>query len=138
MIKKVYKPIKRTAIKSTPQSNRAKLVREADKVFSTYIRKKASVNGYARCVTCNKRDKWQKMDNGHYLSRKYVQIRWDETNCHVQCKNCNQNLGGNLVKYRAYLIRLYGYDPTEILKRKVQTRGKITVSDIQNIINEYS
>ena len=138
IVKKISKPIKRTAIKSQPQSNRAKLVKEADRVFSTYIRKKSSINGYCRCVTCGTRDKWQNMDNGHYLSRRYMQIRYDEMNCHVQCKRCNQTLSGNLTKYKDYLIKTYGFDPTEMLKRRVQTRGKVTINDIQNIIAKYS
>lgn len=59
-------------------------------------------------------------------------------NCHVQCKKCNQTLGGNLAKYKDYLIRLYGYDPTEILKSRVRTKGKVSLADIQDIIDKYS
>lgn len=135
---KPQKPLKRTKVKVQSSSVRSRTTKEADRVFSIYIRKKDSVNGYARCVTCGHRDKWERLENGHYISRRYMQIRWDEMNCHVQCKKCNQTLGGNLAKYKDYLIRLYGYDPTEILKSRVRTKGKVSLADIQDIIDKYS
>lgn len=135
---KIQKPIKRTKIKVQSTSVRSKKVKEADRVFSIYIRKKDAVNGYARCVTCGKQDLWQNMDNGHYISRRYTQIRWDEKNCHVQCKRCNQQLGGNLSKYNQYLVKKYGYNPTEMLKQRIRTRGKVTLNDIEAIIDKYS
>lgn len=137
-IRKAQKPIRRSRVKVQSTSVRSRTMKEADRLFSIYIRKKDSVNGYARCVTCGHQAKWQTLENGHYLSRRYIQIRWDDMNCHVQCKRCNQELGGNLVKYRKYLTGLYGYDPTDMLKQRVKTKGKVTLSDIKSVIDKYS
>lgn len=135
--REIQKPIRRTKIKVHSSSIRSRLVKEADRVFSIYIRKSNSINGVVRCVTCGSQDKWQNMDNGHYLSRRYMQIRWDEMNVGCQCHHCNRDMGGNLVRYRMYLIKKYGYDPTDVLKSKVKTRGKVQLSDIEHIITKY-
>lgn len=57
------------------------LIKEADKWFSIFIRKRD--NGV--CYTCgNKRD-WKEQNCGHYVLRQYYDTRWNEQNCHCQC-----------------------------------------------------
>ena len=40
---------------------------------------------------------------GHFVKRGNTQIRWDFRNARIQCKNCNENLGGNLEVFQQRL-----------------------------------
>jgi len=47
--------------------------KEADKVFSRYIRRKyADKNGNVSCITCGVTKHWKEMDCGHYISRNHL------------------------------------------------------------------
>lgn len=131
------KPFKRTLIASQSKSERSRLIREADRVFSIYIRKKDAINGIARCVTCGASGHWKLMHNGHYLSRRIIAIRWNQVNCNVQCERCNIELSGNLGRYRDYLQQKHGAEVEEYLRHKMRTKGKTTNAEIQDIIDTY-
>ena len=53
------------------------------------------------CYTCGYRGK---TEVGHFISRRYIYIRWHKNNCRKQCINCNRFLNGNLVMYENLLI----------------------------------
>lgn len=134
---KPQKPLKRAKIKLQSTSPRAILMREADKLFSLYIRKRYAVNGYARCVTCNTFDNYKSMDAGHFLSRRYMVVRFHPKNVHVQCQRCNRELGGNLKKYEAFMVDKYGREYVDTLKRMATVGGKLTITDLETIITKY-
>lgn len=135
---KPSKPLKRSRIASQGKNYRATLIRQADRIFSLYIRRKDAVAGTARCVTCGKRDHYKAMQNGHYVSRRKMVLRYDEKNCHVQCPNCNMNLGGNLTKYKHYLIDRYGADILFYYRDTLIQSNKLTTVKLQQIIDEYT
>jgi len=64
-------------------------------------------------------------------------LRWDEKNCHVQCKHCNETLHGNLAKYEAYIIRKYGIDVVFYLRQKANQTEKIQMYEIEEMIKLY-
>lgn len=135
---KSTKHLKKTAISKRSKSERSILIREADRVFSIYIRLRLAVNEIATCVTCGKKAHWLLMQNGHYIGRRKMATRWDEVNCNVQCPECNEELGGNLKAYRAYLVNLHGKEvihELESLSSKIQ---KFTLVDIQKVIDKYN
>ena len=68
---------------------RSKLVKQADAVFSEYIRRRYAKDNIAECFTCGKKDHWKKLQCGHFQSRKHYATRWNEDNCQVQCAGCN-------------------------------------------------
>jgi len=71
-------------------------IRECDKVFSMYVRKSRSgSNGEVQCCTCSRWKHWKGLDNGHFMSRRYTAVRWDERNCGPQCTHCNTFSQGN-------------------------------------------
>lgn len=134
---KPLNPLKRSVLSSQGKSERSKLIREADRVFSIYIRAKDAIGGRATCVTCGGSNWWKLMHNGHYLSRRIMATRWNQINCNVQCEWCNVTLHGNLAKYKDYLIQKHGEKVIEYLQDKVRDSHKITNMEIQSIIDTY-
>ena len=84
--------------KKTPSKKErsiSKLKKELDRVFSIYIRQRD--NG--QCFTCPNKNDYKKMQNGHFVPRQYLAVRWDETNCNCQCYACNMRYGGQGATY---------------------------------------
>jgi hypothetical protein len=69
----------------------SKLKKELDKWFSLYIRlREATDEGLVQCFTCGNVNNYKVgMQNGHFMSRKFMATRYDEQNCQVQCVGCN-------------------------------------------------
>lgn len=136
-IKISTKPKQRVVIKAKSESERSKAIREADRLFSIFVRRKDSQAGIARCVTCGKLDHYKNMDAGHYISRRFMAVRYHPDNVHVQCRTCNRELGGNLEKYKAFMINKYGEAKTERLRILAQRGGKLSMTDLQAIQEKY-
>lgn len=41
--------------------------------------------GETVCYTCGKTMDFKKAQNGHFVPRQYLSVRYDEVNCHAQC-----------------------------------------------------
>lgn len=96
-----------------------------DKVFSLYIRLKYSdANGYCKCISCNKIHFYKDIQNGHYMSRRYMSTRFDENNCRPQCVACNIFNQGNIQMYRIGLINQIGEQSVNIVEVKAKTSVK--------------
>lgn len=65
------------------------------------------------------------MQNGHFVPRQYLAVRYDEVNCHCQCYACNMLYNGQPSAYAARLERDYGKGTVEMLESK----RKILVKD---------
>ena len=140
-------PLKRSATKTAiyaskpvksltkPVSRRKQLIKELDGHFSRYIRITASIDGVARCVTCGDRDSWKLMDNGHYISRGKMGVRYDVRNCHVQCRKCNRMKQGNIAQYTAFMKLRYGQSVIDELRDK--SRQKIQTYELEAMIKYY-
>lgn len=131
------KPLRRAAIRPKSKKQRATLIEKLDRVFSVYIRRKDSVGGLARCVTCGFKAPWRQMQNGHFISRRKMSVRWSEMNCHVQCPNCNEALGGNLAKYKEYMEMTYGSAATFRLQQKSNSSEKLSNDELSTLIKHY-
>ena len=77
--------------------------------FSNYIRARdADENGYVTCCTCSTNRKWNdRMDCGHYSKRNKAH-RFNEQNCHAQCKKCNDWGKGEADKHAEFIDKKYG------------------------------
>ncbi len=111
-----------------------------DKVFSEYIRlSNANDMGMCRCVTCNKYFPWRKIQNGHYMSRRFMATRYSEMNCHPQCMACNVMQHGNIPQYRMWLVRRYGEDAVKRLELAAMTQTrKFTPYEFEEMIDYYT
>lgn len=75
--------------------------------------------------------------NGHYISRVYLSLRYDERNCHTQCSACNIFKKGNLTVYAIRLEEQYGNGILQLLDYyKHKDIGNTRVF-LQQIIEKY-
>ena len=112
----------------------SKLKKKLDAIFSKYIRlKNADSNGYNYCFTCNKFDHYKNLQNGHFISRKYLSTRFDEQNCAPQCPKCNIFCFGEQYLFGQKL----GKDLAESLQEKSRFTVKIFPHEYEEQITYY-
>lgn len=128
----------RAPIAAQSSSERAKLIRDADRVHSLYVRQLGMFNGMNRCYTCDIVMPWKELQCGHFINRRKLAVRWHINNCRPQCNDCNVTLGGNLEVYERRLAAELGEDFKEKLWYEINTRGKVTSVDIREIIEKYT
>lgn len=110
------------------------LKKEADRVFSLYIRNKYAKNGYVKCYTCGKQLEIKQMQCGHFVSRSHLATRYSEDNCRPQCVGCNVFGGG---KTATFAVRLERENPG-IVKSLYQQAQKIVKNfPYEEIISKY-
>lgn len=118
---------------NSPQSMKRKSVsslkKEADRVFSLWIRARDG-----RCVTCGS---MYKLQAGHYVSRSWSSLRYDEKNVNCQCLSCNVFKRGNMDEYARFMIRNYGPDILNELALK-KFPYQFRISELEEIIKKYS
>jgi hypothetical protein len=124
-------------VKKQKKTSRSNLIKKLDAEFSIFIRTRFSINGKASCFTCDKVDDWNKLQCGHFQSRKHYSTRWDEINCQVQCVGCNVMKYGEQYKFGIHLDQIY-QDGTAIgLLRKAKETFKIKDFEIIEKIEYY-
>ena len=88
-----------------------------DKEFSLFIRlRDAMPNGYFRCISCGQIKPFTQADCGHYFSRTHLATRFDENNCHAECRHCNRFKADHLEGYRVNLIAKIGQQKIDMYK----------------------
>lgn len=119
----------------TKVKSQAKLKKEADRIFSIWIRKRDTVDGVCHCYTCPNKGDPKRMQNGHFVPRQYLSVRYSEVNCHAQCYACNMLYNGQPSAYAKRLEEDYGKGTVELLESR---RREITRDfDYQFIIDKY-
>lgn len=115
-----------------------KLVNKLDRVFSAYIRlRDVMCNGYFVCISCGKIKHFSEGDCGHFYSRRHMSTRFDEDNCHMECRSCNSFDGDHLHGYTANLERKIGKTRLDILRWKHNQYKKWTKEELQMMIDHY-
>ena len=77
--------VKKEKAKEKKAFKRSALIKEADRVFSIFIRER---DRGKPCITSRK--KWREdFQCGHFQSRRHLNTRWYEKNAHSQCPRCN-------------------------------------------------
>lgn len=99
------------------------------KIFSDYIRERDCWT----CYTCGKIAHGKGMHGGHYISRTNGSTMFDEMNVHAQCYRCNIHLHGNLAEYTLKLIKDYGLEKVEELKKKSKKTHRFTHEELKEI-----
>lgn len=122
--------------KELKEEGLSELIDKADDYFSKDIRLSAAdENGIVQCYTCDVKLRWQEIQNGHYIKRGNLFLRFDQRNCKPQCEDCNKYKDGNMVEFTR---RLETEHPgiTDILKEEAAIVYKPTRHEIQAIITE--
>ena len=117
----------------------SKLKKELDKWFSLYIRlRDATDEGLCQCITCGKVSHYKKgMQNGHFLSRRFLATRFDEHNCAPQCVACNMFRGGEQFRFGLAIDSKYGEGEAEALEFLARTTVKFSRYDYEDNISYY-
>ena len=115
-----YTRFKRTKKKkdcnTTKEKRKPDLVKKLDKVFSQYIRlRDVMPSGFFKCISCGKIKPFADADCGHYHSRTQMATRFEEDNCHCECRFCNRMSADHLIGYRENLITKIGFSRVERL-----------------------
>lgn len=148
--KTLSKPKPRTRLEDKTAQ---KLVDPADEAFSKYIRLRDSEKqpdgtwiGY--CIDCGKKKvvfadgRWVKgSDNGHYVSRGVMSLRYNEKNCSLQDSHCNawRDKGDVERDYSRALDNRYGEGTAKELKRLSKLAGSHKIppkAELLKIIEE--
>jgi hypothetical protein len=109
-------------------------LKELQTVFNAYIRERDKMY---TCISCVKPLRG-KYDAGHYFSvGSYPNLRFNESNVHGQCVECNQHKHGNLIEYAANLIFRIGMKEYEALHELKNGRLSLTIDEIQEQIKLY-
>lgn len=114
-----------------------KLVKKLDKVFSEYIRKRDSKDGYFKCCSCGKLKPYQQADAGHFINRRWMATRWREDNVYSQCRSCNRFDEGNAVGYTLFMIKKHGQQHVEYLQALKQETMLYSDFDLEMMIRDY-
>lgn len=117
--------------------SRKTLIREADRVFSLYIRNRGETFGYNHCFTCGKYLPVTELQAAHFISRRYTNVRWHPLNVWPGCNHCNVTLGGNLKIYERRLVEMYSQDAVDALWELARTNDGVTDGYIYEIIQKY-
>jgi len=97
------------------------------RIFSTYIRKRDSDDGYGQCISCGKYCAYDaQWHAGHYYTKgsSFASMVFDERNVNGQCCHCNTYLEGNKQGYTLGLIKKYGKNILEDLEIKKSLSSK--------------
>lgn len=114
-------------------------VAKLDKVFSEYIRLRDTMpSGYFRCISCGKIKPYSQADCGHFYSRKHMNTRFDEDNCHAECRSCNRFSADHLIGYRENLIMKIGTKRFELLSWKANQIKHWSEFELKQLIKYYS
>jgi len=114
------------------------LIKKLDKIFSIYIRMRdADKDGICVCISCGQRHYWKLMDAGHFVNRRYMGLRYSETNCQSQCRSCNRFDEGNIINFAKGLKAKYGKDVVDKLMIAKKTTVKYTKFEFETMIKYY-
>jgi hypothetical protein len=106
----------------------------AQQIFNKYIRLRDKDKGNV-CISCQKPPK--KENAGHFWNTNHYNVRFDERNVHLQCEHCNTFLSGNLINYRANLIKKIGEGEFQLLESEANKTRKFTKEELKEIIETY-
>lgn len=117
----------------------AQLKKVADSTFSKYIRYRDGkiINGewQAPCITCGKWYLVTEIQAGHFMSRRFNSLRFDEENVNAQCVGCNVFRYGEQFKYAKELDLKYGEGTADRLAEKRHELHKYTSEELQMVID---
>jgi hypothetical protein len=123
--------------RSLKDLSQPELIKVADKWFSYFIRLRDSdSNGYCLCCTCGHVQYWKHLDCGHYSKRNKAH-RFNEKNCHAQCKYCNNYMKGEADKHAQHINKLYGEGTAELLRGTENKLRNLNRLQLITMIEEY-
>src|ERR1044071_245179 len=127
-------------ITKTKPDSLATLIKEADTVFSKYIRKRDADKNhpfFLRCFTCGKKERIEFAHCMHFIDRDQMAVRYDEMNAHGGCEDCNCLNPDHKNRYRKKMLDQYGQFAFDCLVQKSRSLAKFTRPELVEIIELY-
>jgi len=116
------------------KSERKKLVKKLDDVFSLYIRHRDNFC----CFICGKvKSISVVIQCGHLITRGKQSVKWDERNAHAQCRGCNLKHEYQPEHYNLKFIKKYGKAKYERLILESNIRPRFTNDDLLSMLRIY-
>lgn len=127
-------------------------IETVDKWFSKFIRLRDSSPPYGNgnacigeCCTCGKHVLvWDHIVGfsalahcGHFIGRYFQGTRFDEKNCHLQCKSCNTFAEGKQFEHSLFIDKTYGKGTAEKLLIKSKMLCKRNRYDLEVLGKHY-
>lgn len=104
---------------------------DLEKVFNRMIRIRDENRG---CVSCGCNLKGTKYDAGHFYAKTYGFLRFNESNVHGQCVQCNQHKGSNALEYRERITQRITIEQLKWLDDHRHEKWKPTIPEIKKMI----
>ena len=129
-VQRVSVMIRKNAIKT-----RSQWLKEAQVAINLYIRLR---DRGRPCISCDWPDDGTNQRHAsHYRSRGAApELRFDETNIHASCAQCNTMKSGNVVEYRLRLVDRIGQEALDRLEGPHDPK-KYTIDEIKEIKVKY-
>ena len=123
--------MKRSPIRSRSLKSLSVAEAMAQKAFNAYVRAR---DYGSPCISCGKMTELQA---GHYRSvGSSPELRFEESNAHLQCVRCNRDLSGNAVAYRKRLLLKIGAEKLDWLEGPHAAK-LYTIEDLKQIAASY-
>ena len=90
------------------------------------------------CVTCNRKYPINKIQAGHFMSRKHYSTRWDEDNVFPQCYGCNVMQQGQQYLFSKFIDQKYGEGYSDVLLYKSRETVKFSDFEIEEMIQDFT
>lgn len=130
---------KNKAPKTKSHRTKPNLVRKLDRVFALYIRLRDVLpSGYVRCISCGQIKSFDDVDCGHFHSRRHMSTRFDEDNCHAECKYDNRFSSDHLIGYQRNLIAKIGQQKFDLLNIKAHSTCHFMDFELEEMIKHYT
>lgn len=132
-------PIYKRKAASGGGSRKADPIKKLDRIFSLYIRlRDVMPNGYGKCIACGRIKPFHELDCGHFFGRTNMATRFDEDNCHAECRFCNRMKSDHLVYYQENLIKKIGVSRFDTLRLRASSSKHWMDFELQELIKKYT
>lgn len=116
----------------------SELIKLADIVFARWIKKRDKLNDNTfKCISCGEFKPVREMQCGHYFSRTFSALRYDEDNCNGECEKCNCFDDQHLKGYEVRLKEKIGLKRFNFLLENYNKQIKWDRQELLNLIQKY-
>jgi len=119
----------------------SELLKLAEIVFNKWIRDRDKLSEFPshfKCISCGLTKPTSDADCGHYISKMYSSLRFDEDNCNSECQSCNREDPNHLIGYRINLIEKVGLEKVlELEAVTFASEHKWDKQELLEIISKY-
>ena len=116
------------------------LIKQADDIFSKYIRRRdANPQNpfYLNCFTCGKPERIEFAHCMHFIDRDQMATRYDEMNCHGGCEKCNCFDPDHHITYAMKMADKYGTIVVGNLIIKSKGLQKFMRHELEEVLQTY-